>query len=93
MAPQTDHVQPVDGRKKAVRINESVLASMEKTVSNFEQINIDAKHGTQYELEMTAWEAVRAYPKATFFSFMLSLSLVMEGYGRSTFPQGRRTGY
>jgi phage-related protein len=69
------------GDMQTVRVDENVFATMEKTVTNFDQLNIDAKHGTQYELEMSVWKAIKTYPKATFFSFMLSLSLIMEGYG------------
>jgi hypothetical protein len=76
MSSHTEHADKV-----FVRVDENVFATMEKTVINFDQVNIDAKHGTKYELEMTVWEAIKAYPRATFFSFMLSLSLIMEGYG------------
>lgn len=78
MASQIEHIQPVTN---AVRVDQNVFANMEKMVSNFEEINKEAYQGTKYELEMGVWQAIKTYPKATAFSFMLSLSLVMEGYG------------
>ena len=38
------------------------------------------KAGAQSEGRMTSHEGVRLYPKAIFFSFGLSLAVIMEGY-------------
>ena len=77
VAAQAEHVSEI--APTTVRVDEDVFANMEKMVSNFDQINEEAYHGTRHELEMTAWQAIRAYPKAAAFSFTLSLALVMEG--------------
>lgn len=77
-APQAEHVSEIEPTK-TVRVDEDVFANMEKMVSNFDQVNDEAYQGTRHELEMTAWQAIRAYPKAAAYSFTLSLALVMEG--------------
>lgn len=83
-AGQAEHVSEIEPAK-TVRVDEDVFANMEKMVSNFDQVNEEAYHGTQHELEMTAWQAIRAYPKAAAYSFTLSLALVMEGRHCFTF--------
>lgn len=64
----------------AVRLDDKVLATMAAGISNFRDITHDAHTATNYEHDMTLWEALRLYPKAIAFSMILSVSLVMEGY-------------
>lgn len=40
----------------------------------------DAKHGTDHEHAMTAWQGIKRYRKAVFWSFVFSLCIVMDGY-------------
>ena len=39
-----------------------------------------ARQGLATEHEMSPWEAVKAYPMAIFWSLMVSMCVVMEGY-------------
>jgi SP family general alpha glucoside:H+ symporter-like MFS transporter len=41
---------------------------------------VDAKHATDHEHSMTAWEGVKRYRKACFWSLVFSLCIVMDGY-------------
>lgn len=53
------------------------------TVSTLAKPNNDAKAATAIEHAMSVREALRLYPKAVFFSMLLSLALVMDGYDKS----------
>ncbi|CAK7214463.1 hypothetical protein SBRCBS47491_002151 [Sporothrix bragantina] len=48
--------------------------------TTMEDISHDAETATAVEKSMGIWEAIRKYPKAVFFSFTLSLCVIMEGY-------------
>lgn len=48
--------------------------------ANMEDISHDAETATAVEKSMGVLEAIRKYPKAVFFSFTLSLCVIMEGY-------------
>lgn len=55
----------------------------EKTASGnimAEDLSHDAEMATAVEKSMGTWEAVTKYPKAVFFSMVLSLCVIMEGY-------------
>ena len=60
-------------------INRRVSAS----VPGFAQPSNDAKAATAIEHALTVREALRLYPKAVFWSMLLSLALVMDGYDKS----------
>jgi SP family general alpha glucoside:H+ symporter-like MFS transporter len=79
MAPSS--VEHVEQRKvfETARLDDEVFAKMAEAVDNFGNLTQDAQQGTQFERKMTLWQAVRMYPKATAFSMIISLSLVMEG--------------
>ncbi|KAL6247927.1 hypothetical protein RBB50_005275 [Rhinocladiella similis] len=49
-------------------------------VPNLADLTTDAKHGADNEKSMGFLEAVRLYPKGVFFSFGLSLAVIMEGF-------------
>lgn len=41
---------------------------------------VDAKHATDEEHAQTLWQALRGNRKAVFWSVMISMSIIMEGY-------------
>lgn len=68
---------------QAVRLDDEVFQKMATILDDFGDLNEDAYRGTQYEHNMTLLQAIRMYPKATAFSMILSLSVIMEGYDTS----------
>lgn len=79
MAPST--VEHVEERTvlETARLDDAVFAKMAETMDNFGNLTLDAQQGTEFEHKMTLWQAIRMYPKASAFSMIISLSLVMEG--------------
>ena len=53
---------------------------MSVAVPNLAELTSDAKAGAEAERKMGFREGCRLYPKGMFFSFALSLAVVMEGY-------------
>lgn len=66
--------------ENAVRLDDAVLEKMANSVEDIGNLTQDAHQATEFERNMTFFQAVRMYPKASFFSMVLSLSLIMEGY-------------
>ncbi len=66
-----------------IRLDDGVMAQMAQNIDNFATITQDAHQATEFERSMTIRQAIRMYPKATAFSLILSLTLVMEGYDTS----------
>lgn len=62
---------------------EEVRHRVSVNVSTLVRPNNDAKAATAIEHAMSVKEALRLYPKAVFFSMLLSLALVMDGYDKS----------
>lgn len=65
---------------ESVKIEDTVLESMLDSVDNIATVTRDAKQATEFEKSLTIGKAIRMYPKATCYSLILSLSLIMEGY-------------
>jgi MFS transporter, SP family, general alpha glucoside:H+ symporter len=59
---------------------DETLRKMSVAVPNLAELTADAKVAAEYERKMGFREGCRLYPKAMFFSFALSLAVVMEGY-------------
>jgi len=59
---------------------DETLRKMSVAVPNLAELTADAKTAAESERAMSFREGVRLYPKAMFFSFALSLAVVMEGY-------------
>jgi len=59
---------------------DDTLRKMSVAVPNLAELTADAKLAAESEKKMGFREGVRLYPKAIFFSFALSLAVVMEGY-------------
>lgn len=75
-AVATDHVN-------FVRLNDDVLKKMADSMKDIGNVTQNALQSTELERNMTIGQAIRMYRKSVFFSFVLSLSLVMEGYDTS----------
>lgn len=63
-----------------VRLDDVVLGRMANSIKNIGEVTQDAHVATEFERKMSFGQAFRMYPKATIFSFILSMSLIMEGY-------------
>jgi MFS transporter, SP family, general alpha glucoside:H+ symporter len=59
---------------------DETLRKMSVAVPNLAELTSDAKMGAESERNMGFREGVKLYPLAIFFSFGLSLAVVMEGY-------------
>lgn len=76
-------MEHVSSYGQTVRLDDAVFTRMAANLNNFGDLNNEAYRGTQYEYNMTIWQAIRMYPKASAFSMIFSLSLIMEGYDTS----------
>ena len=59
--------------------NDENFRKMSMAVPNLAEITKDASTAAENERTMSFREGVRLYPKAIFFSFGLSLAVIMEG--------------
>jgi len=59
---------------------DDTLRKMSIAVPNLAELTADAKAATEFEHKMGFREGCKLYPKAMFFSFALSLAVIMEGY-------------
>lgn len=59
---------------------DDTLRKMSVAVPNLAELTTDAKAAAQLEHKMTFREGVKLYPKAIFFSWGISLAVIMEGY-------------
>ena len=59
---------------------DDTFRKMSVAVPNLAELTADAKAGAEAEKNMGFREAARLYPMGVFFSFGLSLAVVMEGY-------------
>ena len=66
--------------------DENATEKLSSTKAEFAALGIDAKAATDREHAMTLREALRKYPKAIGWSVLLSLAVVMEGYGKPCTP-------
>lgn len=67
-------------RGSVINQKDETLRKMSLAVPNLAELTADAKNAAETERSMTFRKAVQLYPKAMFFSFGLSLAVVMEGY-------------
>lgn len=70
------------GEQKAGVLNQKdeTLRKMSVAVPNLAELSADAKNAAEMERKMGFIEGAKLYPLAMFFSFGLSLAVVMEGY-------------
>ena len=59
---------------------DDTLRKMSIAVPNLAELSADAKTAAEHERKMGFREGIRLYPKAVFFSFGISLAVIMEGY-------------
>ena len=87
---QSSSIDPWDNVKlgsfvggQVTEANDEVFCRMSHGVPNLAHLTQDAKAATAAEHAMSVRDALRLYPKAVFFSMLLSLALVMEGFDTS----------
>ncbi|KAL2849841.1 general substrate transporter [Aspergillus pseudoustus] len=66
-----------------VGISDEILAQMSERIPNFTETMERAHRASEFEHNLTNLEAVKLYPKAIASSFLISLSIIMEGYDTS----------
>jgi SP family general alpha glucoside:H+ symporter-like MFS transporter len=66
--------------ENVLNMQDETLRKMSVAVPNLAELSTDARAGAESERKMSFREGVRLYPKAMFFSFGLSLAVIMEGY-------------
>ena len=59
---------------------DDTFRKMSVAVPNLAELTADASNAAEAERTMSFVQGVKLYPKAMFFSFALSLAVVMEGY-------------
>lgn len=59
---------------------DGTLRKLSAAVPNLSSLTEDAKSGAEHEKKMGFRESFRMYPLGVFFSFGLSLAVIMEGY-------------
>lgn len=67
----------------SVGLGHKAFAEMARTIDKFGEISIDAQQATEFERNMSLFQALRLYRKVAILSLILSASLVMEGYDTS----------
>lgn len=80
MADSTMKEKPIAAEAEQVEHGEDPYADTTKDGVGFLSMVVDAKQGTDQEHAMTAWQGIKRYRKAVFWSFIFSLCIVMDGY-------------
>nr|BBB86740.1 maltose permease [Ogataea thermomethanolica (nom. inval.)] len=78
-----DEVEKVpEVTKKAIAFSDSEQESgvFNDYIARFVEISTNAQHNEQAEKQMSLREGIRTFPKAAFWSFVLSSAIIMEGY-------------
>ncbi|KAK9319363.1 hypothetical protein V1517DRAFT_332860 [Lipomyces orientalis] len=76
-----DHVHPiVTTGTAALAVDEHIMQRMAERIPNLNQVLEGAQRASNFEHNMTPAQAWAMYPKATLFSMVISLAIVMEGY-------------
>ncbi|ETN39736.1 uncharacterized protein HMPREF1541_05962 [Cyphellophora europaea CBS 101466] len=70
----------VEQKSGVLNQRDETFRKMSVAVPNLAELSADAKTAAESERKMGFREGVRLYPSAIFFSFGLSLAVVMEGY-------------
>lgn len=60
--------------------NDDLYEGMQRAIPNLRRLSVEARAATKAEHKMTFISGVRTYPKAIMWSFILSMTIVMEGY-------------
>jgi hypothetical protein len=79
-------------KSETIHADENATEKLAATETEFAALGSDAKAATDREHAMTLREGIRKYPKAIAWSVLLSLAVVMEGYGKQHSPFGESFG-
>lgn len=70
--------------KPADHVEEKAVGSPQNHISpmkqDWSQVTQDAKDATEAEHSTTFWQGIKLYRKAAFWSFIVSMTIIMEGY-------------
>lgn len=66
--------------KTVTNENVSMNQEMQDYISKFVDMSSSAKQNDAHEKHMPLMEGIRTFPKAAMWSFIISLSIIMEGY-------------
>jgi hypothetical protein len=80
-------------KNETIHADENATEKLAATETEFAALGSDAKAATDREHAMTLREGIRKYPKAIAWSVLLSLAVVMEGYGNQYRTPGESTGH
>ncbi|KAJ5288238.1 hypothetical protein N7478_003924 [Penicillium angulare] len=69
--------------ENTIGIEDEVLFQMAEQIPDFANLIEKARRASNFEHHLTNWDAFKQFPKAVFFSFVLSLAIIMEGYDTS----------
>ncbi|KAF3904066.1 hypothetical protein ABW20_dc0109632 [Dactylellina cionopaga] len=79
-----------------ITASKNVLNELSRDVPNFSELAREAEDATIEEKSMGVWQCIKTHPQAVFFSMVLSMCLIMEGYDTAltgnffALPQFRR---
>lgn len=79
-ARRRSSIVPAGTTNNTLNQRDETLRKMSVAVPNLAELSADAKAGADAEKKMGFRESARLYPLGVFFSFGLSLAVVMEGY-------------
>lgn len=89
--------EPGVHRSATTSSNDDLFRGMSTAIPDLRRLSADARNATEAEHKMTFLEGCRLYPKAIGWSFLLSCTIIMEGFDLTlvssfqAFPIFRRT--
>jgi hypothetical protein len=55
-------------------------SAVDRQLSGWVGLTVEARAATEHEHQMSLWEALKLYPRACWWSFVVSLVVIMDGY-------------
>lgn len=74
------HLEVIPSNPDVLNADDGVIRRASVANPRFASISLDAKDASNNEHSMSAWQALRVYPKAVAWSLLLSTAVIMEGY-------------
>ena len=71
---------PAHSKIELTQSNDDLFKGLNAAIPNLRRLSADAKKASKAEHKMTFMQGVRLYPRAIGWSFLLSMTIVMEGY-------------
>ena len=71
---------PAHSKIELTKSNDDLFSGLNAAIPNLRRLSADAKKASKAEHKMTFMQGVRLYPRAIGWSFLLSMTIVMEGY-------------